>query len=61
MTDAEKLYPDIINLPRPENEDIFIRYPRMPLSERAKIFRPFAALRGYEERISEEEKKASQQ
>ncbi len=59
MTNAEKLYRDIIDLPRPEDEDIFTRYPRMPLSERAKIFRPFAALKGYEERIAEEERKSS--
>ncbi len=60
MTNAEKLYKDIIDLSRPDNEDVFIRYPRMPLSERAKIFRPFAALRGYEDRIAEEERKSSQ-
>ena len=32
-------------------------HPRMPLENRAKIFSPFAALRGYEQRISVEEEK----
>ncbi len=35
-------YEDMINLPRPESSR-----PPMPRADRAKIFSPFAALRGY--------------
>ncbi len=52
MTKAEQQYADIIHLARPE---VPPAYPRQPLSERAKIFSPFAALRGHEERLSEED------
>ncbi|MBR1911965.1 MAG: hypothetical protein IJ828_06375 [Treponema sp.] len=31
--------------------------PRMPLADRAKIFMPFAALRGYEEELDRIQKK----
>ncbi len=55
MTDAEQKYADIIHLTRPEPEEILRKYPRQPMSERAKIFSPFAALRGHEERLSEED------
>ncbi len=55
MTKAEQKYADIIHLSRPEPEEILRRYPRQPMSERAKIFSPFAALRGHEERLSEED------
>lgn len=41
-------YDDIINLPRPES-----KYPRMPRSNRAAQFSPFAALTGHEEAIRE--------
>ncbi|MCR5723755.1 MAG: hypothetical protein K6G80_01560 [Treponema sp.] len=34
--------------------------PKMPLSARAKIFMPFAALRGYEELLAIEREKAVQ-
>lgn len=44
-------YADILHLSRPEPS---IRHPRMSVSNRAKIFSPFAALRGYEEEIAEE-------
>ena len=44
-------YADILYLFRPEPS---IRHPRMSVSNRAKIFSPFAALRGYEEEIAEE-------
>lgn len=44
-------YTDILHLSRPEPS---IRHPRMSESNRAKIFSPFAALRGYEEEIAEE-------
>lgn len=44
-------YADILHLSRPEPS---FRHPRMTISNRAKIFSPFAALRGYEEEIAEE-------
>ena len=44
-------YADILHLSRPEPS---IRHPRMSVSNRAKIFSPFAALRGYEEEIAED-------
>lgn len=44
-------YADILHLSRPEPSS---RHPRMSVSNRAKIFSPFAALRGYEEEIAEE-------
>lgn len=51
MTAAEK-YADIINLPGPQHDELFLRrHPRMPLSQRAKIFKPFAALEGYEQAV----------
>lgn len=51
MTAAEK-YADIINLPGPQHDELFLRrHPRMPLSQRAKIFAPFAALEGYGQAI----------
>lgn len=51
MTAAEK-YADIINLPGPQHDELFLRrHPRMPLSQRAKIFSPFAALEGYGQAI----------
>ncbi len=55
MTKAEQQYADIIHFSRPEPEEILRRYPRQPLSERAKIFSPFAALRGHEERLADED------
>ena len=44
-------YADILHGSRP---DPSYKHPRMTLSNRAKIFSPFAALRGYEEEITEE-------
>ena len=44
-------YADILNSSRPEPS---YKHPRMSLSNRAKIFSPFAALRGYEEEITAE-------
>lgn len=44
-------YDDIINLPRPQSA----RHP-MPVSDRAKIFQPFAALKGHDEVIQERQK-----
>ena len=42
-------YDDIIDLPRPASR----RRPRMPISERAAIFSPFAALSGHGAAIAE--------
>ena len=36
-------------------DDFYIRHPRMPLSERAKIFVPFNPLRGFQEALREKE------
>lgn len=54
-------YDDIINLKRPVHEnDLFsINHPPMDRGRRAKIFAPFAALKGYEEAIDEKIKKNS--
>ncbi len=54
MTSAEETYKDIIRRSWPEDPSIFRKHPRMPLDERAKIFAPFAALRGHSDRLSEE-------
>lgn len=48
---VQKKYADILHGSRPEPS---YRHPRMTLSNRAKIFSPFAALRGYEEEIAAE-------
>lgn len=42
-------YDDILRLPHPTSE----RHPRMPISERAAIFSPFAALTGHGAAIAE--------
>lgn len=44
-------YADILHLSRPEPS---VKHPRMALSNRAKIFSPFAALRGFDDEISSE-------
>ncbi len=46
------LYDDIINMEYPLKTSDTGKHPRMALEERAKIFCPFAALRGYEEAIA---------
>lgn len=43
-------YDDIINLPRPES-----KHPHMSNADRAKIFSPFAALKGHTETIRQKE------
>ncbi len=47
--DFDHRYDDIIDLPRPEPQ----RHPRMPRSERAAQFAPFAALTGFGEVIQD--------
>lgn len=44
-------YADILHLSRPEPP---VKHPRMALSNRAKIFSPFAVLRGFDDEISSE-------
>lgn len=55
MTDS---YEDIIDKKRPvhDNDDFSIRHPKMSQEDRAKIFAPFAALKGYEEALEESSK-----
>ena len=45
----KNMYEDIISLPHPEPR----HHTRMPLADRAAQFAPFAALRGYHEKIGE--------
>lgn len=40
--------------------DLHYGHPRMPLSERAKIFVPFDPLKGFREALQEQERKAAQ-
>lgn len=53
---AEEKYKGIIHRTRPCTEDSKIRHPRMPAADRAKIFAPFSALKGYETVIQERQK-----
>lgn len=46
-------YADILDKSRPQTEQSLRRHPRMPVQNRAKIFAPFAALRGYEEKLDD--------
>lgn len=47
-------YEDIINLPYPRNDwNFLIKHPRMSIENRAKIFAPFAALRGHSAALAE--------
>jgi hypothetical protein len=41
-------YSDIIDLPYPRDDwNFLMKHPRMSMEDRAKIFAPFAALRGH--------------
>ena len=45
-------YKDIIDLPYPRNDwNFLMKHPRMSMEARAKIFHPFAALRGHAEAL----------
>lgn len=44
-------YDDMINMSRPLST-----HPSMPVADRAKIFQPFAALKGHEDLIREQQK-----
>ena len=48
---VQSKYGKILHASRPEPPH---NHPRMPMSSRAKIFSPFAALRGYEDEIASE-------
>ena len=50
-----KKYGDILPLSRLDTEDSRRKHPRMSLENRAKIFSPFSALRGYEDKIAHED------
>ena len=51
-------YDDIINLPYPHDDwNFLMKHPRMSMETRAKIFNPFAALRGHDELIGSTAKK----
>ena len=49
MTNYEKSYDDIINLPPPISE----KYPRMPIPDRAAQFAPFSAVVGHDAAVRE--------
>ena len=49
-------YDDILNMEYPLKSADRIKHPRMSLADRAKIFSPFAALKGYEEAIEAKQK-----
>lgn len=53
---AARKYADILEKSRPQSEESLRRHPRMSLANRAKIFSPFAAVRGYDEPIAKEMK-----
>lgn len=52
--ETARKYADILYATRPASEESLLKHPRMPLENRAKIFSPFAALRGYEQEIARE-------
>lgn len=49
-------YDDILHTEYPLKNSDIIKHPRMSIEDRAKIFAPFAALKGYEEAISAKQK-----
>ncbi len=55
IKDSSYEYNDIIDKQRPVHvgDDFEARHPKMSRENRAKIFAPFAALKGYEEAIDE--------
>ena len=53
--ETARKYSDILHLSRLNTEDSRRKHPRMSLENRAKIFSPFAALRGYEDKIALED------
>ena len=55
QNDYSKAYADIIDKERPvhNGDDFEAKHPRMPREARAKIFAPFAALKGHNEALEE--------
>ncbi len=53
---ATHKYDDIIQMDYPLKGSDLIKHPRMRVEDRAKIFAPFAALKGYEEAIAAKQK-----
>jgi hypothetical protein len=53
---ATHKYDDIIHMEYPLKSSDLKKYPRMQIEDRAKIFAPFAALKGYEEAIAAKQK-----
>ena len=51
-------YADILQQSRPDSAESRCRHPRMSLQNRAKIFSPFAALRGYDDELAEEKQRS---
>ena len=55
--DRNDNFDDIIDMERPWPRDMLRKHPKMSPQDRAKIFAPFAALRGHSERLGEEDVK----
>ena len=55
--ETARKYADILHMERPQSEESLRKHPRMTLQNRAKIFSPFAALRGYDEQLAEEKQR----
>ena len=55
--ETARKYADILHMERLQSEESLRKHPRMTLQNRAKIFSPFAALRGYDEQLAEEKQR----
>ncbi|MCD8107068.1 MAG: hypothetical protein LUE20_03770 [Oscillospiraceae bacterium] len=55
--DRRDNFDEIIDMERPWTEETLKKHPKMSPQDRAKIFAPFAALRGHSERLGEEDVK----
>ncbi|MCD7890135.1 MAG: YolD-like family protein [Oscillospiraceae bacterium] len=55
--DKNDNFDEIIDMERPWTEETLKKHPKMSPQDRAKIFAPFAALRGHSERLGEEDVK----
>ena len=55
--ETARKYADILHMERPQSKESLRKHPRMTLQNRAKIFSPFAALRGYDEQLAEEKQR----
>ena len=49
---VQEKYGDILHMKRPAPSP---RHPRMPVASRARLFSPFAALRGFDDELSAQE------